>query len=1044
MSADDSTRLSGQFSIKRFRIAAIVIWTTLAILTALWEFRYSNEFKTANALTIARTFIEKDLVFRRWAAEHGGVYVPITDTTVPNPWLNVPERDITTPSGRRLTLVNPAYMTRQIFELSQLSGNPQERITSLKPIRPENAPDPWESRALTALDSGIGEFGEFQVLAGKPVFRYMRPLTTEKPCLQCHAAQGYREGMQRGGISIAIPTAEIDQSILQSNATHIGIIGIIWLFGLAGCLFSFNRIISATTALMTERDNLSAVFDATPMPMLLFDNRMEAVRVNRAFRNYCSNFDDYPDKRCGTILRCANALATPHGCGHSPACSSGLLLGALRKVLKNGLSSAHGEVTIPQAASDGSITELSLLYGVEAVSLDGQRHALLSFLDISDRKQMEKKLATSEQEFRSLAEIMPDNMARYDRDCRLLYINPALERTLEMPLETVIGKLPTELAPVGQYDEYQVTLARVIATGVDTEMELLLPNGFGGILYHHVKLVAERDPEGTVIGALIIGRNLTELKQLEKEQADRERQFRTLVEHSPDTIARYDQLCRRTYVNPALELLACKPASQLIGRTPIEAFVASPEVGQQVHDAVAQVLDQGLPLEIELSWKDAGSVTRHFLSRYVPESDANGEVTSVLSISRDITALRSAETQLQHAQKLESIGLLAGGVAHDFNNILAVIGGYAELLKITISGSDAVRAYVLEISDAVSRGAELTRSLLLFSGKQEPHKQHTDINLIVANLHKSMSRLLNADINLSVNLCDGQLPVLADRVQIEQIMVNLMVNARDALLSGGTIHITTAPAEVPEVVATADNRPLPGSYALITVADNGAGMDRETVARIFDPFFSTKESGKGTGLGLAIVSGIVANHGGHITVESSPGNGSVFSIYLPLYDSNQQPEHAPQPETPELRGNETILVVDDEPGLLMVISNVLAQYGYTVLTAADGVEALQIFATRRDEIQAVIIDLIMPRMNGRETIANMRQQKPDLPVILTSGYNDVVFDEPDISFLPKPVCFKKLTETLRAVLDCSENCLQNACSCVGPEMPLDSDGDDWL
>jgi two-component system, cell cycle sensor histidine kinase and response regulator CckA len=248
-----------------------------------------------------------------------------------------------------------------------------------------------------------------------------------------------------------------------------------------------------------------------------------------------------------------------------------------------------------------------------------------------------------------------------------------------------------------------------------------------------------------------------------------------------------------------------------------------------------------------------------------------------------------------------------------------------------------------------------------------------------------MLRLIRSDITLSFGICNDQLPVLADRGQIEQVLINLMVNARDALVSGGQICVETALAEIREAVATGITTLPPGRYALITVADNGIGMDRETAARIFDPFFTTKESGKGTGLGLAIVSGIVTQHGGHIVMESAPGNGTVFKVYLPINEGSRPQNQRTDQEHAVLCGNETVLVADDDPNLLLMTAKMLARYGYTVLTAADGVEALHIFESRRDEIQAVITDLIMPRMNGRETVARMRQLRPACRLFLPAA-----------------------------------------------------------
>ncbi|MFA7405629.1 MAG: response regulator [Pelobacteraceae bacterium] len=883
------------FSIRRLALVTILVWTALAVITTIWECNDNEEFKRSNALTTSRACIEKDLAFRRWAAGHGGVYVPVTGTTPPNPWLNVPERDITTPSGTRLTLMNPAYMTRQLFEVGQTSASaPKGHITSLKPIRPENAPDQWESRALMAFETGVPEFGEFLFVDGKPAYRYMRPLFIEKPCLKCHASHGYREGMVRGGISVIIPTAGLEQATRQSNANHVAIIGVIWLMGLAGIGAAFRRIGTYATALTAERDNLNAVFDATPMPMLLIDDRMEVVRVNAAFRDYCIDFDVLPDRRCGALLKCANVPSELHGCGTTPACDSCGLMRALRETAVNGLSS-RGETCVSRTGAEGAATEVWLIYGTEAVSLAGRNHVVLSFTDITERKQ----------------------------------------------------------------DEAQ---RRV-----------------------------------------------------------RAEEFRALVENSPDPIARYDSHCRRIYVNPALEHLAGKPAEFLTGRTPAEAFVANPAVGHQVQEAVEQVLNHGVSLEIEMSWPSSDGTARHYQVRFVPEFDENRKVTSVLSITRDITSLRKAEVQLQHAQKMESIGTLAGGVAHDFNNILSVIGGYAELLQLTLKEDGKKFGFAREISDSVVRGAELTRSLLTFSGKHEPQKQYDDLNQIVGNLQKSMSRLLRSDITLTFRLCEDPLPVFVDRVQIEQVLINLMVNARDALTSDGQIDITTSLVELHEEVVTGGATLSPGTYGYVTVADNGTGMDEKTAKRIFEPFFTTKETGKGTGLGLAIAFGIVGNHHGRISIESAPEKGSVFGVYLPIYQGLTAPKSVPEAGTAKFHGDETVLLVDDDPTVLRITRELLESYGYSVLTAADGMAALKVFEAHRTEIRIVVTDLIMPHMAGREAIEQIRHQKPDLPIILTSGYMDDIIDHTAINalgvvFLPKPVHPKKLAETIRAGL----------------------------
>jgi PAS domain S-box-containing protein len=697
-------------------------------------------------------------------------------------------------------------------------------------------------------------------------------------------------------IITALMWIELEGSVHHFHINYAPIIPTICLMGLGGIWLVVRGIGTKATALMTERDHLKSVFNAAPMPMLLVDERMEVVRVNSALREYCTDYDALPDRRCGTILKCVNALSEQR-CGNSPECDPCGLLRALRKVLSSG-QAAHGETTVQQTSRGEAAEKAWVLYGVEELTFDGRRHALVSFMDITRRKRMEEALAAREQEFRAL------------------------------------------------------------------------------------------------------------------------------VENSPDSIARYDRLCRRVYVNPALERVAGKSADRLTGRTPAEASVSTPEVGRQVQVAVEQVLKRGVPAEIELSWEDSNRVTLHFLSRFVPEFDPEGNVASVLNITRDITSLRKTEAQLQHAQKMESIGTLAGGVAHDFNNILTVIVGYSELLQISLKGDERRLGFVQEIFASVNRGAELTRSLLTFSGKREQQKQFDDLNQIVVNLQKSMSRLLRSDITLNFTLCADLLPVFADRVQIEQVLINLMVNARDALTADGQIEVTTRLVDVKQEIVTGGTTLSPGSYGLVTVTDNGEGMNEETLGRIFEPFFTTKELGKGTGLGLAIVFGIVGNHNGHVTVESIPGKGSVFGVYIPIHKGPRQPKIAPEPETASGHGNETILLADDDPIILKMTREILMHSGYTVLTASDGVEALEVFAAHRDEIRMVVTDLIMPRMNGRETITQIRKEKQDLPVILVSGHTFEIIDlaameNLNIVFMPKPVNFQKLLAMIRTVLDSS-------------------------
>jgi signal transduction histidine kinase/CheY-like chemotaxis protein len=392
-----------------------------------------------------------------------------------------------------------------------------------------------------------------------------------------------------------------------------------------------------------------------------------------------------------------------------------------------------------------------------------------------------------------------------------------------------------------------------------------------------------------------------------------------------------------------------------------------------------------------------------------PIHDRDGKIIAAIETLEDITERISLEAQLFHAQKMESLGVLAGGIAHDFNNVLTVINGYADLLKMTLPDDQESLGIAREISASVDRAADMTRSLLAFSGKHEIELHYDDLNLILAAIHKSLGRLIREDIALTINSCVERLPVFVDRVQIEQVLINLVVNARDALGADGKISLSTEQVSLDEARSEWGVVIPPGHYACVSVRDNGDGIDTATIERIFEPFFTTKDKGKGTGLGLSIVQSIVSKHNGCISVASAPGFGTEFHIYLPLYFGETPPERADIVEQQDtISGTETILVVEDDDAIMRLHREVLNRYGYSVLMAADGVEGVELFEAHRDTIALAVIDVIMPRMNGREVVERIRKQSPELPIIMTSGYTDdiidrAVIDSLNVVFLQKPV-----------------------------------------
>jgi signal transduction histidine kinase/ActR/RegA family two-component response regulator len=620
--------------LRRWMLALALLWTLVIGGALFWLDRHEVSQGLAMARIEAKGYFERDLLYRRWAAGHGGVYVPVTPATPPNPYLaHVPEREIQTPSGKQFTLINPAYMSRQVYELAEKEETMRGHITSRNPLRPDNAPDTWEESALAGFEQGVPElFGTVRE-RGERWLRYMRPLRTEERCLKCHAAQGYRVGDIRGGISVSIPLRAYDRAVASQRAVLCQSHLILWLLGLVG---------------------------------------------------------------------------------------------------------------------------------------------------------------------------------------------------------------------------------------------------------------------------------------------------------------------------------------------------------------------------IGLGWRSLAASLR----------------------ARDAAAARAREHEerLRQSEKMQAIGQLAGGVAHDFNNQLMGIMGYAELLADHLE-SASLKRYAEQIIIATNRAADLTKQLLAFSRKGKYLSMPVDTHQIIREVVALLARSIDKRIEIRQELRADPYQVLGDPSHLQNALLNLAVNARDAMPDGGRITFETSIAEL-KGDAT-DPEALPGRYLQIAVSDTGSGMDDATMKRIFEPFFTTKEQGKGTGLGLAAVHGAVKSHRGRIEVRSRPGEGSTFVVSLPLPD---QPlvVNGEKP-LPLVRGAARILVVDDEEVCRALATELLQSLGYAVMTCTDGEEAIRIYRQSWREIDLVILDMVMPRMGGCDTYLAMRQVNPALRAILVSGHSmegmlHPLLDSGVRAFVQKPFSIAVLSRTVAAAL----------------------------
>lgn len=390
-------------------------------------------------------------------------------------------------------------------------------------------------------------------------------------------------------------------------------------------------------------------------------------------------------------------------------------------------------------------------------------------------------------------------------------------------------------------------------------------------------------------------------------------------------------------------------------------------------------------------------------------------------IIEDISERRKLEEQLRHAQKLEAVGQLAGGVAHDFNNILTAMIGYGHLLLMKKGEDETVRSYADHMLTLSEKAAHLTQSLLAFSRKQVMNPQPLELNGLIKKVEKILCRLIGEEVDLRVNLAEKDINVKADPMQMEQVFMNLATNARDAMPGGGKLVITSEVVEIGSEFIASHGYGEKGDYALITVSDTGAGMDDETRKRIFEPFFTTKEVGKGTGLGLAVVYGIVKQHNGYINVYSEPGMGSIFKIYLPIIDASEQAQEK-EPQEGFQGGNETVLLAEDEKEVREVNRSVLEEFGYRVIEAVDGADAVRRFIENRDEIDILLFDLIMPQKNGREAYEEIVRVKPGIKAIFLSGYAADMMRSRGLigaamEFICKPVSPGELLKKVREALD---------------------------
>ena len=678
-------------------------------------------------------------------------------------------------------------------------------------------------------------------------------------------------------------------------------------------------------------------------------------------------------------------------------------------------------IEVPAVRSDG--TEFEVELAITRIAQEGAPLFTAYVRDITERKRVEAALRASETRLRIIFDTEPECVKLLAADGSLLEMNPAGLRMIEADsLELVKNHCVYPLV-VEEHRAAFCQLTESVFRGEAGALEFQLTGLKGGQRWLATHATPLRDESGRVTALLAVTRDITEHKRAELASHESEARFRELAETIEEVfwITSPDKN-RMLYVSPAYEKIWGRTCASLYESPHTWLEAIHPDDRERVLRAAEARQTRGDYDETYRILRPDASV-RWIHDKAFPIFGAEGEVLRIVGLAEDITGPRQLEEQFRQSQKMEAFGQLAGGVAHDFNNILAVIMMQVELTGLSKNLPEEVQDDLRQILASAERAADLTRQLLLFSRKQVMQPRKLDLNELVTSLDKMLQRVIGEDVRLQLNLHPRPLFIRADAGMLDQVLMNLVINARDAMPGGGQIVIETSEKTFTAAEAAAIPDAAPGSHVCLRVTDTGGGMPPEILAHIFEPFFTTKEPGKGTGLGLATVFGIVKQHNGALTVESEVGQGTMFRIFLRAQEVTAQARAQESLKTQPLGGAETILLAEDEPSVRMLTRIVLERAGYRVLEAAHGVEALQIWEREAPTIQLLLTDLVMPEgLSGRALAARLQTNKPGLRVIFTSGYSaeiagrELALQEGQ-NFLQKPASAPHILETVRRCLD---------------------------
>jgi two-component system NtrC family sensor kinase len=629
--------------------------------------------------------------------------------------------------------------------------------------------------------------------------------------------------------------------------------------------------------------------------------------------------------------------------------------------------------------------------------------------DITILKFAEKALKDSEQKYRDLVDNALVGIFQTNIDGVILYVNEALSRMLEFesPEKMMSSSVLTTYKDL---KDRQLLIGNLLKEQKVNSFECALLTKTGKTIY---VLISATLSNGIISGMIM---DITEHKTAE----ERITFLAQVLDTSPLSVIATDEHGKISYVNPATRKLFGYKDTELLGKDPI-ILNANPDA-ENIQRKILETVSQNRVWTGELLNKKKNGELFYIRDTIYKLNDEKGNFIAYVGFAEDITDRKQLEEQLLQAQKMEAVGQLAGGIAHDFNNILTAIIGYGNLLKTEMRTDDPLAMYIQRILTSAQRAANLTRSLLAFSRTQIIHASPYDLNDIIRGISGLLSRLIGEHIELYTVLAHEDFTIVADRSQIELVLMNLATNAMDAMPDGGNLTIITERVKAAKnAFLSSQDIEKSSSYALISIQDTGQGIDEQTKEHIFEPFYTTKEVGKGTGLGLSMVYGIIKQHDGYIDVLSEPDKGTTFKIYLPLIQTGGEEEEISKPFFAKT-GHETILVAEDDIQVRDLVKQLLELFGYNVIVAKDGEDAVDAFIKNEDKIHLLILDVIMPKKNGKEVYDEIKKRNPQIKAIFISGYSSDIIHmkgilEEGLTFLSKPIFQDILLKKVRDVLD---------------------------